>query len=77
LIRLGVAGVASLAVGLLLQIPLGDLLWMNRLLTVVLGLVIGVVMAGVFVGIAWVLRVQEMRSMVRLVTSRLSRLVHR
>jgi hypothetical protein len=50
---------------------------MNRLLTVVLGLVIGVVMAGVFVGIAWVLRVQEMRSMVRLVTSRLSRLVHR
>jgi putative peptidoglycan lipid II flippase len=68
LIRLGVAGVASLAVGLLLQIPLGDLLWMNRLLTVVLGLVIG---------IAWVLRVQEMRSMVRLVTSRLSRLVHR
>jgi putative peptidoglycan lipid II flippase len=73
LVRLAVAGLAALVVGGLAVHVLGDAMWMHRLLTVVLGVVVGLVMTLVFVLVAWVLRVEELRSMIGIVTRRLHR----
>ncbi|MGP9695371.1 lipid II flippase MurJ [Brachybacterium sp. AOP25-B2-12] len=73
LAKLTLAGVVALVAGLGLYLVLGDVFWINRILTVVLGAVVGGVMSALFLGMAWLLRVQELRSVVDLVLGRLRR----
>lgn len=52
---------------------LGDLLWFHRLLTVPLGAVVAAIIAAVFVGVAHLLRVEELTWAMSLVTRKLRR----
>ena len=51
----------------------GDLMWTHRAMAVLLGAVIGAVMVAVFLGIAWVLKVDEVRWLVGMATRTLRR----
>lgn len=69
--KLAVAGVITWAAGSGLMALLGDVIWIHRLVAALGGAVLGVVMAAVFVGVAWLLRVDEVRWLVRAAGRRL------
>jgi putative peptidoglycan lipid II flippase len=71
LARLLLAAVIAYLVGSGGVVLLGDAMWTNRVLTVLLGGVIGVVMAVVFAAVAWALKVEELRSLVTMVRARI------
>jgi putative peptidoglycan lipid II flippase len=73
LARLTVAGLVGLVAGVAAMGLIGDAMWSHRLLTVALGIVVGLVMSAVFVLVAWLLRVEELRSMIGTITARLHR----
>ncbi|MDO5662298.1 MAG: lipid II flippase MurJ [Brachybacterium sp.] len=68
--KLLLAGVLTTAVGLGLYWLLGDLFWIHRVVAVGLGAGVGLVMTLVFVGLAWMLRVEELRAVVARVRRR-------
>lgn len=69
--RLLVAAVVAFLVGDGLVALMGGAMWTNRVLTVVLGLVVGAVASAVFVAVAWALRVEELRSLMAMVRARM------
>lgn len=73
MVKLAVAGVVSLAVGLGLYWLLEDAVFTSRLVAVALCLVIGGVMSAVFAVVAWMLRVEELRSLAEVLGSKLRR----
>ncbi|UYG17640.1 hypothetical protein BRM3_04230 [Brachybacterium huguangmaarense] len=73
LVKLLVAGLVSLAVGLGLFLGFQDLFWTSKLAAIGLGLVVGAIMTAVYVALAWVLRVDELRALTGTVTERLRR----
>src|SRR5699024_6195735 len=73
LVKLGGAGVVSWLVGTLLVALADDLFWIHRGMAVLLGSVVGALMTVVFLAVAWVLRVDEVRGVVGLVERRIGR----
>lgn len=69
--RLLLSAAVAYLVGLGLVTLLGQAMWTNRILTVVLGMVVGIVITAVFAAVAWALRVDEVRSLVATVRTRL------
>lgn len=69
LARLAIAAIGAILVGAVAVHLMGEAMWIHRVLTVVLGGIVGVLMTAVFAGIAWALRVQELREL----ASRLAR----
>ena len=71
--KLLAAGLVAWALGTgLVQLAEG-LIWSHRVMAILLGTVIGVVMSAAFVGLAWLLRVDEVRWIIGVVERRLLR----
>ncbi|GAB2542769.1 murein biosynthesis integral membrane protein MurJ [Brachybacterium huguangmaarense] len=70
LVKLLVAGAASLAAGWGLFVLLEDAFWSSKLVAVALGAGVGAVMVGVYALVAWALRVEELRSLTRVLGRR-------
>ncbi|MGY5766089.1 murein biosynthesis integral membrane protein MurJ [Brachybacterium sp. DNPG3] len=66
--------VASWLVGTLMVLAADDLIWSHRGMAVVIGAVVGVVMSGVFLGVGWLLKVDEVRWVIGLGGTALRRL---
>ncbi|MCS6711859.1 hypothetical protein JSY14_07425 [Brachybacterium sp. EF45031] len=62
--KLLLAGAVALLVGWGLLALVGDLVWIGRLAAIAVGAVIAAVMTVVFLGLAWLLRVRELRDLV-------------
>lgn len=75
--KLLAATVLSWAVGAGLVALLGDVIWSHRLVAVLIGGVVGVVMAGMFGAAGWLLNVKEVRLLVGYVQRVVTRLAHR
>lgn len=75
--RLAVAALLSWAVGTGLVALAGDLFWVHRGMAVLLGALVAAVMTAVFAAVAYLLRVAEVRRLVRTVGRRLGRLTRR
>ena len=73
LVKLGGAGVVSWLVGTLLVALADDLFWIHRGMAVLLGSVVGALMTVVFLAVAWVLRVDEVRWVVGMVQRKIGR----
>ena len=61
--KLLAAAAAAWLVGTGLVALLGDVLWMHRLGAVVLGVLVGAVMCGIFGAVTWALKVEDVRSL--------------
>jgi len=61
--KLAAAAVLTWLVGTGLVALLGDVLWMHRLGAVVLGVLVGAVMCGIFGAVTWALKVEDVRSL--------------
>lgn len=72
-VKLAVAGLAAFAVGFALWHLLEDAFFSHRLVAVGLGAAVGLVMTAVFCALAWILRVQELREVTRVLGRRLRR----
>ena len=73
LAKLGGAGVVSWLVGTLLVALGDDLFWTHRGMAVLLGSIVGALMTVVFLAVAWVLRVDEVRWLVGMVQRKIGR----
>lgn len=73
LAKLLFAGAVALGVGLGLSHVIGDAFWINRPVAVALGGGVGLVMTLLFVALAWLLRVEELRDMIDTIGRRLRR----
>ncbi|MFC0675934.1 murein biosynthesis integral membrane protein MurJ [Brachybacterium hainanense] len=65
--KLGAAALVTAAVGMIAVHLIGEAFWISRVLTVVLGAAVGAVLCAVFAGLASVMRVRELTTMVDLV----------
>lgn len=70
-LKLFLAGGIAFAVGLGLWLLLEDVFFRHRLVAILLGAAVGAVMTALFAGIAWALRVEELRSVTAVVRRRL------
>ena len=71
--RLLVAGAVSMATGWGLLALLDDFTWRGRLVAIVVGVIVAVIMTGVFALVAWMLRVSEIRDAATMIRSRFLR----
>lgn len=68
--KLVVAGAAAAVAGLMGLWLVGEAIWAHRLVAIALGGVLGALMAAVFLGAAWALRVEELRMLVSVLRRR-------